>query len=355
MKTLSEDRTTFYLSDGKNIVNYSHKWRTNSFTPLHLEKKLPQLSHSLIHDVKNGIWDSLLPLRNPEKLISLGEGNTPVIEWMWANQKILVKCEFQNPTGSYKDRGASVMLTRALEEGAQQVVEDSSGNAGCSVAAYAAAAGLSCLIFVPQNASQAKLNQIRAYGALVEIVPGTRDNATEAAYQSLNDAWFASHVWCPWFLEGTKTFAFEVWYQTKGELPEEIIYPVGNGTLILGSFIGFQELCALGILKNIPRLSASFSDNCAPLVNPEGPFKATIASGISVTKPVRRYEILKAVHQTGGKLYPVLEDEILEAWKLAARSGFYLEYTSAVPLAAALKYKEQKTRLIPLTGSGLKN
>lgn len=346
----------FELSDGSESFREAAKvWLNTDAEPLRLRKTLPPLSEKLLLLLRRGVWEPMLPLCNPQQRLSLGEGDTPLLQLEWEGRSLWVKNEFQNPTGSFKDRGAAIMISRAIEEKVAHVVEDSSGNAGCAVAAYAAAAGIPCTVFVPEKASRAKLRMIEAFGALLRRIPGPRHAATEASFEATNSAWFASHVWNPWFLEGTKIFAYEIWHQTQGRLPDEIIFPCGNGTLLLGSYIGFEELKTLGLSKSIPALSAAFSEECAPLVHPEGPFGPTCAEGIAVTQPVRAHEILSAVSRTGGRLYAIPEAEICDAHREAALRGLYLEFTAAVALAAVRQASQSSQILVPLTGSGLKN
>lgn len=348
-------RTYFRLSDGSRAFRESEKvWQHPGAEPLDLIKELPVPNASIIGLLHKGIWDPLLPLENPENRLSLGEGETPLLQIEWNGRPIWVKNEFQNPTGSFKDRGAAVMISRALEEQVTHVVEDSSGNAGCAVAAYAAAAGIPCEIYVPEKASPAKLKMMEALGARVVRVKGNRQDTTLAAFEAASKCWFASHVWNPWFMEGTKIFAFEVWRQTGGMLPDEIIFPCANGTLLLGAFIGFSELYALRLISQVPALSAAFAENCAPLLHPEGPFHPTCAEGLAVTHPARRKAILEIVIKTGGRLYSISEKDISTTQIQVARTGLYLEYAAAVALAAAAHAKSDSRLLIPLTGSGLK-
>ncbi|MCS6980824.1 MAG: pyridoxal-phosphate dependent enzyme [Flavobacteriales bacterium] len=346
----------FYLTDGRSRwQSFREAFQAVPGQILQLIKPLPHLED--VRGLKLCSQDlrKLLPLDHPEKCLTLGEGLTPVFPIRWEGLTLLVKAEFLSPTGSFKDRGAAVMISRALEEGATAVVEDSSGNAGCAVAAYAAAAGISCEIYVPATAPPAKLGMIEALGARVVRVPGPREKASRAALMAAGKAWFASHVWCPWFLEGTRLFAYEVWMQCSTQMPDEIIFPTGNGSLLLGAWKGFSELHQMGLLPNMPALSAAFSEACAPLLRRRGPFRPTIADGIAVRRPALRTLILKAVQETGGQLYPVSEEEIIRSWAKAVHQGLYIEYTSAVSLAAITRYPGKGIRLVPLTGTGLKN
>ncbi len=305
-------------------------------------------------------FDSLLryraaiPLPEDARLIHFGEGFTALEKTSFFGRTVLVKHEYLFPTGSYKDRGAAVMLSAAAYADAKNVFEDSSGNAGCAVAAYAAKAAVDCTILVPESASPAKINQMESYGARVEKIPGDRQAVADEALKRAHANWFASHVYNPWFYEGTKLFAYELWEQCGGELPDEIIFPVGNGTLLLGTFKGFRELRRAGFVDRIPRLSAAQPEHCAPLSG-KAEFGLTVAEGIAVRKPARLHQILDALKQTGGNSYLVSEDSIKGARKEAAMRGYFIEFTSAAALAAIPQADEKNRMLVPLTGHGLKN
>jgi threonine synthase len=295
-----------------------------------------------------------IPLIKKEHFVSLGETLTPITEVNFNGQNVSLKLEFLFPTGSYKDRGAAVMISAAKTLGVKELFEDSSGNAGCAVSAYAAAAGISCKIYVPENTSPAKIHQMQVYGANVIKVKGSRQDAADEALRQAEHAWFASHVYNPWFYEGTKTFAYELWEQSGGNLPDEILFPVGNGTLILGCHKGFSELMQSGLVSQMPSLSVAQAENCAPVCG-TGSIFPTLAEGIAVTKPARLRQIRQVVKHTGGQFITVTEDEILRAGKEAGKKGFFIENTSAAALAAHFKTPGEKKRLIPLTGTGLKN
>lgn len=295
-----------------------------------------------------------IPLIKREHFVSLGEAITPITEVRFNGQDVSLKLEFLFPTGSYKDRGAAVMISAAKALGITELFEDSSGNAGCAVSAYTAAAGISCKIYVPENTSPAKINQMQVYGANVIKVKGTRQDAADEALRQAEHAWFASHVYNPWFYEGTKTFAYELWEQLGGQLPDEILFPVGNGTLILGCYKGFSELMESGLVSQMPSLSVVQAENCAPVCGSKS-ILPTLAEGIAVAKPARLRQIQQVVKQTGGQFITVSEDEILQAGKEAGKKGFFIENTSAAALAGHFKTPGEKKRLIPLTGTGLKN
>src|SRR6185312_11258285 len=157
----------------------------------------------------------------------------------------------------------AVMLAHLLEVGVGPIHEDSSGNAGSSIATYAAAAGIPCRIFVPASAPRGKIVQIAASGATVEAIPGSRQAATDAALAAVGQSFYASHNWQPFFIEGTKTLAYELWEQLGFRAPDNILVPTGYGSNILGLERGFDELERNGEIDRRPRLFAVQAANCA--------------------------------------------------------------------------------------------
>lgn len=169
------------------------------------------------------------------KDISLGEGMTPVIR---LNEDVLLKMDYFMPTLSFKDRGAAVLIAHCKSIGVTRVVQDSSGNAGNAVAAYCARAGIDCEIFVPEGTSPKKIDMIRAHGAVCTVVPGSRDHCAEVCREKVEreGVYYANHVYNPFFYEGTKTYIYEV-YEQLGRIPQNIVVPVGNGTLFPNKII----------------------------------------------------------------------------------------------------------------------
>src|SRR5215469_9198983 len=205
-----------------------------------------------------------LALAGPPR-VSLGEGWTPLVRRNWRGAEFHFKLESQMPTGSFKDRGTAVMLNHLIEVGVGPIHEDSSGNAGASIATYAAAAGIPCRIYVPASAPRGKLVQIAVSGADVRAIPGSRQAVTEAALGASGDSFYASHNWHPYFIEGTKTLAFELWEQLGFRAPDNILVPTGYGSNILGLDRGFDELERRGEVTGRPRLFAVQAANCAAL------------------------------------------------------------------------------------------
>ena len=329
-----------------------------------------------IHDSKycSGV-NIPLPISHTDDFVSLGEGNTPLVRLNNINESlgvnITVKLESSNPTGSFKDRGTSMMLSMLKMDGARNIVEDSSGNAGASIAAYAAKAGIKAHIFTPSKAPQPKLDQIRVYGAILHIVDGTRDQTTEAAiaYQKKTKAVYASHNLNPYFIEGTKIFAYELYNELGGNLPSNIVMPVGNGSLYLGTWKGFMELKRKELIDDLPKLHCAQSMSVEPLTAAfmgnhwdQSMIKPTRASGIAVSLPPRQHQIIEAMRDSGGAAISVSEEEILD-WqlKLSSKEGLFVEPTSATAFAGAIRLIKEghinsnSTLLIPVTGSGLKD
>lgn len=344
------------LTDGEKNYDIDEKRWIGDHGKL-LEIKSPYDKNFLFytdHDFQ-GLWkyNPQIPVFDKKNIVSFGEGITPITHENWNSKSIRLKLEFLFPTGSYKDRGATVLISKIKELGIDKIVEDSSGNAGCAIAAYAAKAGIQSEIYVSSKASAAKIKQMQGYGAEVKIINGTREDVAEAAMLASSSAYYASHSYNPFFFEGTKTFAYEVWEQCK-EMPEEIIFPVGNGTLYVGAFIGFNELKAAGLILKIPRLSIAQAANCQSLQPSPPEYKSTVAEGIAVQKPVRKPWINKILIETGGSYYPIPEATIIPEHNRLFKAGYFVELTSAVATAAIAQSSYQNI-LVPLTGHGLKN
>jgi len=302
--------------------------------------------------------------------ISLGEGFSPIIASR-TQANVRLKLDFLMPTLSFKARGAVVLATLAARLGVDKALTDSSGNAGTSAAAYLARAGIPCQVFVPEATSAAKLTQMRAHGAEVTQVPGSRADAAVAARNTASrpGIFYASHVYHPYFLHGVKTYGYEIWEQSGRALPDTVVVPVGNGTLVLGCFLAFRELVAAGLVDRMPALLAVQAESCAPLaaafragrhdIDHNGvPPSPTVAEGIAIAAPPRAAQILAAVRETGGAVVSVSDAEVLAARADLAREGLYVEPTAAVCWAAARSRKHELTAaedvVIPLCGAGLK-
>lgn len=346
----------------------SPRWCGPDRSPLMLTP-LPGIRREDIDVGTRSLWRyrAALPFQ-PDQPISLGEGGTPLIACRLHGAEVLVKCDWIMPTGSFKDRGAAVMLSLLRDQGIMEVLEDSSGNGGAAIAAYAAAGGMRATIMAPDSTSPAKTVQARAQGATLELVPGSRQATAEAAERRAETLFYASHNWHPFFLQGTKTLAYELWEDFGFFAPDNVIVPCGAGSNVLGCGIGFGELLRAGAIEKLPRIFAVQPAACAPIAAAFGEIaggmqidvKPTIAEGTAIAHPVRMAEVLGVLRETEGGAVTLGEHEIIEATLLLARGGLYVEPTAAQPAAALAKLlasgavtPEQRTVLV-LTGSGLK-
>jgi threonine synthase len=285
---------------------------------------------------------SVLPVSDSTPVVSLGEGSTPLLRAFRLSERwgceLWLKCEGANPTGSYKDRGMTVAVSKAVEEGAEAVICASTGNTAASAAAYAARAGLPALVLVPEGAvAGAKLAQTRMLGARVLEVRGSFDQALRAARELAERG---SHVLVnslnPYRVAGQKTAALEI-VEELGEAPDAFVLPYGGG----GNTTAYAAAIAeLGI--------------AAPIVSVEAENRpATLASAIRIAEPVHA----PRVAETGARVVSVSDDEIVSAWReLATTEGLFCEPSSAAGLAAVARGEvEGRTVVVTLTGHGLKD
>jgi len=315
-----------------------------------------------------GIWayQHTFGLGKGVPITSLGEGGTPLIQSIASDRQIYFKLEFLNPSGSYKDRATTILVSELLARGVSSAVEDSSGNAGASFAAYAARAIVSARVFLPDYASGPKRTQIETYGAKAIPIKGPRSAASEAVIQAAKGgAYYASHALLPFGLVGIATIAYELLEQL-GQAPGTIVAPVGHGSLLLGVSKGFEALKAAGIINSSPQLVGVQARACAPIWArttaavsrskrvEEG---KTIAEGVRVSKPVRADELIKAVASSHGSFLAVDEGNILSGRNALAQMGFYVEPTSAIVWDAIKQLPNESPGPVValLTGSGLKN
>ena len=311
-----------------------------------------------------------MPLPSISHYISLGEGKTPTVRMQKISDQlgieIFAKLEFMNPTGSFKDRGTAMMISAIKLMGISEIVEDSSGNAGASLAAYASRAGIKAHIFAPSSTPSPKLNQIKIYDSILHTIDGTRDETTRAAEEFVkeNSLVYASHNLSPYFVEGTKTFGYEM-FNDLDPFPDNIVVPVGNGSLFLGIWKSITEQKNRGIIKNIPKLHCIQALNVNPIASQtpwdKSRISPTVAGGIAVGSPPRKLEVLKVIKDSGGYSDSVTEESIMK-WqiKLAKYEGVFCELTSAAAFAGLENLVRKKEIgkgervLVPVTGSGLK-
>jgi threonine synthase len=345
------------------------RWRCACGEPFLLQG-VPPFRRDAVRTGERGLWRfrDLLPALEAEP-VTMGEGGTPLLLGEWEGLRLGFKLEFLAPTGSFKDRGASVLVSFLRSWGVREVVDDSSGNAGAALAAYGARAGLHVRIFAPAHTSPAKLAQIAVYGADVVAVPGPRPKATEAVLEAVaSGAYYASHAYHPLFVEGVATLAYEVVESLGWRAPDNLIFPVGNGSLVFSSYLAVKRMHAAGVIDRLPRLFAVQASGCAPLLAAweQGAqevtsvnWGATVAEGIAVTRPSLGQYVLQALRETGGAVVAVEDADILSARQALARRGLYVEPSAAATLAALPQLRAwigpQELSVLPLTGHGLKS
>jgi threonine synthase len=287
----------------------------------------------------------------------------------WNGRQVQFKLEFMAPTSSFKDRGTEAMINLLAHQGVTRVCDDSSGNAGASVAAYAARAGMQADVFVPAYASPAKQTQIAVYGAVVRPIPGVRADAKYAAWQEAErGGTLASHAYHPAFLAGQQTVAWELWEQLGRRAPDWYVVPVGQGVHLLGVWLGFRRLWQADLIESLPRLVAVQATALAPVchafeagldsVSALEPLSTSAAEGLAIAEPIRGSRLLEAIRKTGGTCLAVEDRATLRAQQELAQRGLYVEPTSATAVAALgavlQRAAPDETIVVPLTGSGLK-
>ena len=300
--------------------------------------------------------------------ISLGEGWTKAVPLSPGKPRVLVKMDHLMPTMSFKDRGAVLLVAAAMHAGAERIVQDSSGNAGHAVAVYAARAKIPCEIFVPAGTSPEKIQLMEAAQAVAHVVPGTREDTADATLAAAETpgTFYASHVYNPLFYEGTKTYVYELFEQLEGALPDNLIVPVGNGTLLLGLARALDELAAAGLLKSTPRIVAVQAARCAPIAAAFAAGRDTVeptrnlgtaAEGIAIARPLRGPAILAALRRYHGCVLTADEDELFAQHAQLAAAGFHVEITTAATFAAFDAHRTALTGscVLPICGAGLKS
>jgi threonine synthase len=329
------------------------------------------LAREALRDRPPSLWRyrEALGIQDSSNIVTMGEGFTPLMTTRMYGGRVALKLDYLCPTGSYKDRGSAVMISKLKEWGVRTIVEDSSGNAGASIAAYAALAGIRAEIYIPESTSAGKAAQIGMYGANLVKVPGSREDAAMAAWEAAHRIFYASHNWSPYFLTGMKTAAYEIAEQLSWETPDCIITPAGGGGLLVGLYLGFIDLLTAGITRAVPRLAAVQSANCDPIYRswpaglddvPAVEKRPPSAEGISVAKPVRGPSILRAIRDSGGVVTTVTGEAIWDTVEELGRQGVYVEPTAAAAPAALGSLRkngfigEDDRVVIVLTGSGLK-
>ena len=295
--------------------------------------------------------------------VTLGEGMTPILR---LNRDVMLKMDYYMPTSSFKDRGAAVLISHCKSIGITSVVQDSTGNAGNSVAAYCSRVDIACEIFVPEDTPQKMIDQIQTHGATCTVVHCNRDQCADLcrAKAREEDVYYASHVYNPLFFEGTKTYIYEVLEQLH-RIPDNLLLPVANGALLIGVVRALEGLLASGVIAKMPQIIAVQSERCAPLflaaqrgeyVPAEVTPGQTLAPALAIGKPKRGKEILMYAAKYGIRFVMAPEEEIEHAHAELASHGIYCELSTAANYAAYKRYCAQYGRtedcLIALCGAG---
>jgi len=313
-------------------------------------------------------YREFLPVTEKTPVVSLQEGNTPLIFAPnlsdMVGAEVYLKFEGANPTGSFKDRGMAMAMSKAREDGAEVVTCASTGNTSASAAAYAARCGMRCVVLIPEGKiALGKLAQALIYGAQVLAVDGNFDEAltivrnTTSRYpvtlvNSIN----------PFRIEGQKTGAFEI-CDRLGRAPDYLAIPVGNAGNITAYWKGFCEYHERGLVGNRPRMLGFQAEGAAPIVRGEVvPNPETVATAIRIGNPASWKQAVKAYQDSGGSISMVTDEEILEAYRLVARKeGLFVEPASAASVAGILKlsktgqFKPDDKIVCINTGHGLKD
>ena len=315
-------------------------------------------------------YREFLPVSEGTHAVTLNEGGTPLIETsgivsdIGGDFRLFVKYEGLNPTASFKDRGMTLAVTKAAERGASIVVCASTGNTSASAAAYAAVAGMTCLVLIPEGKiAYGKMAQALIHGAQTLEVRGNFDDALEIVRRlGERDEIEVVNSINPFRIQGQKTAAFEV-CDTLGDAPDMHFLPVGNAGNITAYWLGYNEYLEAGRSRGLPRMMGWQAEGAAPIVrgapveNPE-----TIATAIRIGNPASWEHAVKAVTESSGLIDMVSDDEILDAQRLLARSaGIFVEPASAAGFAGLLKchtagnIPKGSTVVVTVTGHGLKD
>lgn len=339
--------------------------------------------------IKKSNWQSLpisvwrykdfMPIRDPSKIVSINEGGTGLhlcqrLAKLLGVKHLYAKNEGENPTGSFKDRGMTVGITKAVELNMKTVVCASTGNTSASLAAYAAKAGLQCIVFIPSGKiAYGKLAQAMVYGAKVVQIRGNFDQALKMVLElseKHRDVYLLNSI-NPYRIEGQKSLAYEICDQLNKNLPDRVILPVGNAGNISAIWKGFTEFHELGLIKRLPKMTGIQAEGAAPIARAIKNGKdeivpidkpETIATAIRIGAPVSWKKAIRAIRESGGTAETVTDEEILEAQKMLARSeGLFVEPASASSIAGLKKLFEMgeidkdEVVVCVTTGHGLKD
>ena len=321
----------------------------------------------------------ILPVTDPAHALTLGEGGTPLLEALalgreFGIDRLLVKEEGLNPTGSFKARGLGMAVSRAKELGATSLAIPSAGNAGSAMAAYAAKAGIPAFVFMPADAPDVMKAESHVYGANVFLVDGLINDAGKITREAGPEmGWFdVSTLKEPYRAEGKKTMGLELAEQLGWRVPDAIVYPTGGGTGIVGMWKAFAELEEMGLIgSERPKMIVVQAEDCAPIVKAfeQGDNHATlwedastVAAGLRVPIAIADYLILEAIRESGGTALTVTDDELMEGVHLAAtHEGLFVSPEAGAAYVATQKLREggflgQGDEVVIFsTGSGMKH
>ncbi len=342
-------------------------WKSKAFNYL-----CPECEGILLVDYEKKEWNpkgsgawrysSMIPVA---KSISLQEGGTPIIRRRDVKEQVYLKVEGDNPTGSFKDRGTTVVVSNAFNRKYKEVSVASTGNMGASVAAYAAYANLKAKVFVPAKTPKQKLAQITAYDASIVRVNGSFDDCVKKMLEESEKrhSYIAMTGINPYYVEGEKTIGFEIFEQIG--VPDKIIVPMGTGGLITAVFKAFKELKQLKVVKKLPEMIGVQAKACAPIVNAwkQGTYEyslpkhaKTIASAIFVKTPFNIVTAIDSINESKGEAVTVNDLEMIRGVKELGKEGVFAEPASAATIAALKKidYSKDEKIVLIITGSGLK-
>jgi len=322
-------------------------------------------------------YSEFLPIFDSEKLVSLGEGGTPLVKCERLGgelglNNLYAKDETRNPTGVFKDRATVLAITKAREFGRKIVAIASTGNAAASLSAYAAKAGLHCNVFVPESTPFAKVSQSIAYGAKIIQVKGNYDQTYDLAVEACKEFdWYNCNPAAnPFRTEGKKTIAYEMCEQSEWKPPDWVIVPVGNGCNLAGIWKGFKEFYAIGFVSEKPRIVGVQPTGSSPVVTAfngkkdlfESVSPKTLAGALAIGKPRNFIKAIRGMNESNGLAQSVTDDEILEAQSLlASREGIFGEPGAAAAVAGLIKAVRQGLIDVHdriycvITGNGLKD
>lgn len=348
------------------------------------DKIARKINRKVLESRKPGVWKykELLPLKNASKIINLGEGGTKLhkcekLAKILGVKELYAKDETRNPTGTFKDRPATVGISKALEFNIKAVVIASDGNAGPATAAYAAKAGLRCYVFMPVITPRERIIQVEMFGGKVISVEGTISECIDLLTKTQEQyGWYqlTTAIPCnPYQAEGPKTIAYEICEDLKWETPDWVVIPVGGGGLLTANWKGFREFFRLGFIKKLPKIAAVQAEGCAPLVKAYNERKKgeeienwgipeSLAISIGVPFPLDGASALEAVKESKGYAVAVSDKEILKMEKLLGETeGVFAEPAGIASLAGVKKLikegviKKEEKIVFEVTGSGLKD